>query len=64
MSEIKTYDGYIEILKEVTAIIKAEPLGELQKDSLLTKIEHLECVIGKTLFSGEEQEFQERRNDR
>jgi len=64
MSEIKTYDGYIEILQEVTAIIKAEPLGELQKDSLLTKIEHLEYVICEALFNIEEQAFQERRSDR
>ena len=61
--EIKTYDGYIEILKEVKAIIKAEPIDELQKDSLLTKIEYFEYVIGETLSGREEQAFQERRDD-
>ena len=61
--EVKTYDGYIEILKEVKAIIKAEPMGELQKDSLLTKIQNFEDVICETLAGREEQTFQERRDD-
>ena len=61
--EVKTYDGYIEILMNVKAIIKAEPLGELQKDSLLTKIQNFEDVICETLAGREEQAFQERRDD-
>jgi len=46
---IKTYDGYIEILREVKAIIKCEPLNENQKDSLLAKIKNFEIVIEETL---------------
>jgi len=61
--EFKTYDGYIEILMNVKAIIKAEPMGELQKDSLLTKIQNFENVISETLAGREEQAFQERRDD-
>ena len=61
--EVKTYDGYIEILMNVKAIIKAEPMGELQKDSLLTKIQNFENVISETLAGREEQAFQERRDD-
>ena len=59
---MKSYDGYLEILREVKSIIKAEPLSEDHKDSLLTKIEHLEDVIGEMLAGREEQAFQERRN--
>ena len=61
--EVKTYDGYIEILKEVKAIIEAEPICEEHKDSLLTKIDNFENVIGEMLAGREEQAFQERRND-
>jgi hypothetical protein len=61
--EVKTYDGYIEILMNVKAIIKAEPICEEHKDSLLTKIDNFENVIREMLAGREEQAFQERRND-
>lgn len=52
--------GYHLVLDEVKSIIQAEPLREDQKDSLLTKISSLEQSM-KCVLSGEEQEFQERR---
>jgi prophage regulatory protein len=55
---------YHLVLNEVKSIITAEPLGEEQKDSLLTKIDNFEQNIKKILLSEEEQEFQERREGR
>jgi prophage regulatory protein len=63
--------GYHLVLNEVKSIIQAEPLGEDQKDSLLTKISSLEQSIKdalsnqmEVLLKEEEQEFQERREGR
>ena len=60
---MKSYDGHLEILREVKSIIKAEPICEEHKDSLLTKIDNFENVIGEMLAGREEQAFQERRDD-
>ena len=54
--------GYHLILNEVKSIIQAEPLGEGQKDSLLTKINNFEHSIKEILLSEEERTFQERRD--
>ena len=59
----KTHDGYIEILREVRAIIRSEPLGEISKDSLITKIDNFETIIGEMLSGREEQAYQERRDN-
>lgn len=59
----KTYDGYIEILREVRAIIRSEPLGEISKDNLITKIDNFETIIGEMLSGREEQAYQERRDN-
>ena len=33
------YDGYEQILENVKSIIQSEPLTEIEKDSLITKID-------------------------
>tara|TARA_R100001129_G_scaffold53744_1_gene36891 strand:+ start:240 stop:428 length:189 start_codon:yes stop_codon:yes gene_type:complete len=48
---IKTYDGYAEILDRVRGIIDKELLTDMQKDSLMTKIEAFEYEISEILSS-------------
>lgn len=46
---VKTYDGYAEILDRVKGIVDKELLTEMQKDSLMTKLEGLEYEIGEII---------------
>ena len=48
---IKTYDGYAEILDRVRGIIDKELLTDMQKDSLMTKIEAFEYEISEIISS-------------
>ena len=63
-SQIKTYDGYVEILAEVKAIVNKEPLDEMAKDSLISKLDDFETMIGEIISGREEEAFQRRRDDR
>jgi|TARA_R110000824_G_scaffold101566_2_gene241211 hypothetical protein len=53
-SQTRTYDGYVEILDRVRGIVKSELLTDMQKDSLLTKIEDFEYEIGEIITGREE----------
>lgn len=53
--------GYHLILNEIKSIIQAEPLGEGQKDSLLSKIESIQDILLFLTKNDEERKFQERR---
>ena len=54
---IKTYDGYAEILDRVRGIIDKELLTDMQKDSLMTKIEAFEYEISEILSSRVDKAF-------
>ena len=54
---IKTYDGYAEILDRVRGIIDKELLTDMQKDSLMTKIEAFEYEISEILSSRVDEAF-------
>tara|TARA_A100001515_G_scaffold53934_1_gene42706 strand:- start:42 stop:233 length:192 start_codon:yes stop_codon:yes gene_type:complete len=60
---IKTYDGYAEILDRVRGIIDKELLTDMQKDSLMTKIEAFEYEIGEIISGREEEAFQGTRDE-
>ena len=60
---IRTYDGYAEILDRVKGIVESELLTDMQKDSLLTKIEAFEYEIGEIISGREEEAFQGRRDE-
>tara|TARA_R100000234_G_scaffold31663_1_gene18635 strand:+ start:2221 stop:2412 length:192 start_codon:yes stop_codon:yes gene_type:complete len=60
---IKTYDGYAEILDRVRGIIDKELLTDMQKDSLMTKIEAFEYEIGEIISGREEDAFQGTRDE-
>ena len=60
---IKTYDGYAEILDRVRGIIDKELLTDMQKDSLMTKIEAFEYEISEIISGREEDAFQGTRDE-
>lgn len=44
------YDGYEQILENVKSIIQSEPLTEVEKDSLITKIDTFQDEIENLLM--------------
>jgi len=48
------YDGYVEIISRIKDIVNGEPLNDVEKDSLITKIDTFQNEICEFVVQKEE----------
>ena len=48
------YDGYVEIINRIKDIVNGEPLNDVEKDSLITKIDTFQNEICEFVVQKEE----------
>ena len=48
------YDGYVEIISRIKDIVNCEPLNDVEKDSLITKIDTFQNEICEFVVQKEE----------
>ncbi len=48
------YDGYVEIITRIKDIVNGEPLNDVEKDSLITKIDTFQNEICEFVVQKEE----------